>query len=349
MANFSGLVGKVFLATQASRGSVAPGSAAGTYLFTEANSLANQSAIVGTYGADATITFLSTTPPNASNNFYTFSARLLSTNIFANNQIISGTFLGNDATDFLLNADGVPGVGAAFLFFTNTAAQQPGPGNTATVSDVLNNVAYTAPACFATGTLIDTTRGPVAVECLAIGDLVLIHDAAARGVAATRPVVWIGHRALDCRRHPCPAAVWPVRVRAGAFGEGLPRRDLLLSPDHAVHAEGVLIPVKHLINGGSVVQEAVDSVVYHHIALSAHDVVLAEGLPAESYLDTGDRANFDNAEGPVRLFPAFSPSLAWEAHGCAPLMVTGPEVEAVRTLLARRATAQEDAPRARAG
>ena len=349
MANFSGLVGKVFLATQASRGDVNAGSVAGTYSFTEINSLANQSAIVGTYGADATITFLSATPPNASNNFYTFSARLLSVNSLANNHIITGTFLGNDATDFLLNADGVPGVGRAFLFFTNTAAQQPGPGNTATVSDVLNNVAYTAPACFATGTLIDTTRGPVAVECLAIGDLVLIHDAAARGVAATRPVVWIGHRALDCRRHPCPAAVWPVRVRAGAFGAGLPRRDLILSPDHAVYAEGVLIPVKHLVNGGSVVQEAVDSVVYHHIALSAHDVVLAEGLPAESYLDTGDRADFDNADGPVRLFPAFSTPLAWETQGCAPLMVMGPEVETVRALLARRAVAVEVTPSARAG
>ena len=143
-------------------------------------------------------------------------------------------------------------------------------------------------ACFAAGTRIATPRGEVAVEALRVGDGVV---SASRGVAAVR---WTGHRHIDRRRHPAPASVWPVRVRAGAFGDAQPVRDLLLSPDHSVLAHGVLIPVRHLINGSTVVQEAVAEITYFHIELPAHGVLLAEGLPAESYLDTGNRGIFDN-------------------------------------------------------
>jgi hypothetical protein len=58
-------------------------------------------------------------------------------------------------------------------------------------------------------------------------------------------------------------------------------------------------------------------------------VVLAEGLPTESYLETGDRANFANGGGVVRQFPDFS-AHAWEAMGCAPLVVTGAELARAR-------------------
>ncbi len=69
---------------------------------------------------------------------------------------------------------------------------------------------------------------------------------------------------------------------------------------------GVLIPAKYLVNGLNIVQVPVDAVEYHHIELAAHDVILAEGLPAESYLETGNRRNFENADGVVRLFPDFA-------------------------------------------
>jgi len=201
----------------------------------------------------------------------------------------------------------------------------------------LNVVASDTVICFAEGTRIATPSGPVAVEDLREGDEVevLLGE-------GTRPIIWIGHRQVDCRRHPEPAKVWPVRVKAGAFGPGMPVRDLYLSPDHAVYVERVLIPIKHLINGGSVAQVETDTVTYYHVELASHDVVLAEGLAAESYLDAGDRANFSNAEGVVRLFPDFSGTHAspmfWEAFGCAPLRIVGPEVDAVRALLAERKT-----------
>ncbi len=144
--------------------------------------------------------------------------------------------------------------------------------------------------CFAGGTRIACRDGERAVEALVPGDVVRL---AGGGCAA---IEWIGHRHLDCRRHPKPVDVWPVRVRAGAFAAGRPHRDLMLSPDHAVFVDGVLIPVRYLINGRTIVQEPVDAVTYYHVELSSHSVMLAEGLPCESYLDTGNRGAFSNAE-----------------------------------------------------
>ena len=217
-----------------------------------------------------------------------------------------------------------------------------------------------AMACFAAGTRISTQRGEIPIESLREGDHVRLaarpplprageslppdHDP---GVAArsgegtpprTLPVHWIGHRRVDCRQHPKPRTVWPVRIAAEAFGPGLPARDLLLSPDHALFVGGVLIPVKHLINGTSVVQVPVDTITYYHVELPRHDVLLAEGLAAESYLETGGRRMFANGGGPIALHPDFA-TRVWEAEACAPLIVTGPELEHARTMLAGRAKA----------
>ena len=188
--------------------------------------------------------------------------------------------------------------------------------------------------CFAAGTLIATEHGVIAVERLAVGTRLLTVE------GEMKPITWIGSRRVECRHHPKPAKVWPVRIAAHAFGPGLPQRDLLLSPDHAVFAEGVLIPVKHLINDTTIRQIMVPSVTYLHVELDRHAVVLAEGLPVESYLDTGDRLGF-NGDALAVLHPAFASEradigLIVEALGCAPLRVTGPEVAAVRAFLVAR-------------
>ena len=70
------------------------------------------------------------------------------------------------------------------------------------------------------------------------------------------------------------------------------QRELFLSPDHAVLVNGVLIPVKLLTNDGSITQVERSRITYYHVELPEHAVILADGLPVESYLETGDRANF---------------------------------------------------------
>ena len=206
------------------------------------------------------------------------------------------------------------------------------------VSDSVADTTTVTVQCFAEGTRIATPDGDVAVERLTRGDLVVTHD----GPAA--PVVWVGRRRIDCTRHPDPRAVWPVRVAAGAFGAGLPARDLYLSPDHAVFVDDALIPVKYLINGGSVAQVATAAVTWFHVELPEHGVLRAEGLPAESYLETGDRAAFENGGVIARLHPDFRGARR-EALGCAPLIVHGPRVDAAREALARLASTRAPATR----
>ena len=182
-------------------------------------------------------------------------------------------------------------------------------------------------ACFAAGTRIATRRGDLPVEHLHIGDHVNVQD-------ETLPIIWIGHRHIDCRRHPDPARVWPLRIATGAFGPGLPRRTLYLSPDHAVFLFGVLIPIRHLINGTTIRQEPRNAIDYFHIELSRHSVLQAEGLPAESYLDTDNRAAFANGGNLVALHPDFA-ARRREAAACAPFIVCGPLLDAARNLTAR--------------
>ena len=167
------------------------------------------------------------------------------------------------------------------------------------------------------------------VQHLAVGDVVLTDDGPA-------PVVWLGHRHVDCRRHPRPRDVQPVRIAAHAFGPGLPARALFLSPDHAVFWGGVLIPVRYLVNGTSIAQQTIDKVTYWHVELPRHAVLRAEGLPCESFLDTGNRAAFANGGAAVALHPDFSRRV-WDAEGCAELVIAGPKLGAARRELRRRA------------
>lgn len=193
-------------------------------------------------------------------------------------------------------------------------------------------------ACFRAGTRLATPEGPVAVEDLDPGDEVTT------AFGARLKVRWIGHRTLDCRRHPRPWDVMPVRIEAGAFRPGMPRRDLWLSPDHALFVDGVLIPVRYLMNGATILQEETDEVTYFHVetqnatGAASHTVLLAEGLPAESYLDTGNRRAFANGGGELQLHPDFALDI-WKRAGIAPLVLEGPILRAVRHRLAMRAIA----------
>jgi hypothetical protein len=188
-------------------------------------------------------------------------------------------------------------------------------------------------ACFCVGTLIETDHGQVPVEELRIGDRVVTLS------GALRPVRWIGYRSFDLTRHPAPERVQPIRIAANAFADAVPSRTLRLSPDHAVLLDGLLIPAKLLRNDASIVREtACKSVTYYHVELDGHDVLLAEGLPAESYLDTGNRSMFANARRPLLLHPAFdNDQVRRESESCMPFAADVIRVEPVYRRLAARA------------
>ncbi len=190
--------------------------------------------------------------------------------------------------------------------------------------------------CFATGTRIRTADGEVAVEDLCEGDRVLTVSGRAQ------PIRWIGHRKIDFLNHPNRQRILPVRIAAHAFGPGLPERALVLSPDHSVFLEDALIPIRHLINGTTIAQIECDTATYYHIELPRHDVLLAEGMPAESYLEAGARDAFSNVEGAIQLHPDFTPprdhyAMLWESEAYAPLVVSGEALERARWTVAHHA------------
>ncbi len=182
-----------------------------------------------------------------------------------------------------------------------------------------------AATCYCPATLILTDRGDVPVELLRIGDTVITAS------REHRPIHWIGRRSYAGRFLTANPAVHPILFRAGALGDGLPRRDLLVSPDHAMFIDGVLVPAKALLNGSTIVQERdLDRVDYYHVELDSHDVLLAEGAPSESFLHDGNRGQFHNsAEHPV-LYPNAQAT----GERCAPRVDCGFALEAIRQRLA---------------
>jgi hypothetical protein len=243
------------------------------------------------------------------------------------------------------------GVSAAFTFSSTETPQQmaaasPFHADPPTTTSVTYTggpfssagdtiVASVEAACFREGTRIRTSRGDLPVERLRPGDQVVTAS------AECRPVIWIGRRHVDCGQHSDPRRVWPVCVVTGALGPSIPGADLYLSPDHALFLYGVLVPVKYLINGTTITQIPAEAVTWYHLELESHDVVLAEGAPAESYLDTGDRAKFEATGDAAFLFArASTPDRApfiREAVSDLPLVVTGPLLMAIRRRLAERA------------
>jgi len=166
-------------------------------------------------------------------------------------------------------------------------------------SDVQNGPTDTLPACFLAGTCIATPTGWTAVEDLNVGDSV------ATASGATARVRWIGRQAVSTRFGPAERLM-PVRVRAGALGPDLPRRDLLLTADHGLLIDGLLINAGALVNGGTVewvpLAEFDGGYTVYHVETEAHEFILADGAPAETYIDYTARTSFDNYRDYVALY-----------------------------------------------
>jgi hypothetical protein len=229
--------------------------------------------------------------------------------------------------------------GSAFTIAETGSLSIAGPGGTPLNTGNFNvffnpqGLIITDAPCFAAGTRILTPDGEIAVEDIAVGTEVLTARAGSEGL---QEVIWVGQRTIDLARHAMPEKVRPIRILAGAFGPGLPERDLRVSPDHALYINGHLIEAKTLVNGVTViVEQNTRHVTYHHIELARHDIVLAEGLPAETYLESGNRTMFESDSSPIVLHPDFV--TAARENACAPLLTGGAIVTAARQQLLDRA------------
>ena len=184
--------------------------------------------------------------------------------------------------------------------------------------------------CFTPGTLIATARGPVAVEHLAAGDMIVTRD------HGLQPLRWVGRRDLSLADLIAGPKLQPVRIAAGALGAGLPERDMLVSPQHRMlmtgaraemffGADEVLVAALHLTTLPGVEQVLTRGISYLHLLFDDHELIEADGAWAESFqpaeralrdLEDEQRAEIvalfpDLAEGIAR-FPAARPTL--KAH-----------------------------------
>jgi len=137
--------------------------------------------------------------------------------------------------------------------------------------------------------------------------------------------------------------VAPIRIEHDAIADGMPRRDLVVSPDHAIFVGGKLIGARQLVNGTTIRQETSWTTVdYYHVELDRHAILLAEGMPAESYLDTGNRGLFRNSGAPLVLHPDLTDEDDYptrEAGSCAPFVWDEASVQPVWQCLVDRAAA----------
>ena len=199
--------------------------------------------------------------------------------------------------------------------------------------------------CYVQGTLIATVNGLVAVEDLQPGDQVLTVE------GKVEPVIWLGHHTIHCQRQVKAEKAYPVCIQKDAFETNVPNRDLYLSPDHSIYIDGVMIPAFCLLNGLTILQARTEQLVtYYHVELPSHQAIYAEGLMAESYLETSAqnrnffRASTDrsNVHPIASQYPPCPEGVQawrhiWDTQGYGKLTMSGPILEAVKARLQSRA------------
>ena len=184
--------------------------------------------------------------------------------------------------------------------------------------------------CFCRGTNIRTPRGEASIETLGIGDLVMTAD-------GPLPVKWIGRRSYRDWQAVGNHDVQPILFRAGSLADRIPARDLLVSPQHAMFLDGMLVPACHLVNGISILKlEDMEQIDYFHLELERHAVIFAEGAAAESFADDDSRDAFHNAHEYRALYPD-QPRRRFVEY-CAPRVEDGYALDVLRRALAARAT-----------
>lgn len=249
---------------------------------------------VATAGPGITLT-LEITGPGSANGFVDPIINFTSVARTWKVQLV-GTTIGQNTTLASFNTPLVqtaPTGNYSAIKFTLSTSFPPGDAKLS-----INDINFSV-LCFCAGTAIAAPDGPVAVEDLAPGDRILTAD----GGATT--VKWLGEQPFDIRlAHP--AKVNPICIKAGALADGVPARDLWVSPDHAIGIDGYLINAGALVNGETIYQirdMPLDGFIYYHIETDGgHELLLAEGVAAESFIDyagTDSFVNGDDRDGAV--------------------------------------------------
>jgi hypothetical protein len=139
--------------------------------------------------------------------------------------------------------------------------------------------------CLLEGSKIQTPKGPVEIERLCAGDLVVTKDGGAKPIRAVH--TWQVSRLAGAK---WPEQVAPVLVARSAIAENVPSRDLYMTPNHSLYVDGQLVAVRALVNGMTIKScrdYPASTLRYFHLELDAHEIMSVEGAPVESMLCEG--------------------------------------------------------------
>jgi large repetitive protein len=207
------------------------------------------------------------------------------------------TFYGGNGGDIVVggeDADGLDvdvlnltGSGVGHIIYNDTDPEAGtvffNDGSTMTFSEIENVI-----PCFTPGTLIATPRGQVPVEQLHVGDKIITRD---NGI---QEIAWLGQKEMPGKQLIANPHLKPILIKAGALGNGLPERDMLVSPNHRVlvasdltqlyfEEREVLAAAKHLVGSAGIHQVDVTNTTYIHFMFERHEVVLSDGAWTESF------------------------------------------------------------------
>jgi hypothetical protein len=143
--------------------------------------------------------------------------------------------------------------------------------------------------CFAGQTLIDTPTGATPARAIKPGDLVTTEH-------GPMPVRWVGRRHVTADEMASNAKLRPVKITAGALGQGLPRADLWVSRQHRMlvsspicqrmfgQTDILVSALKLTALPGIHIDAEIAQIDYIHLLFDQHEVLFAEGAPSESLL-----------------------------------------------------------------
>ena len=193
--------------------------------------------------------------------------------------------------------------------------------------------------CFTPGTSIATLRGEMPVEDLKVGDKVITRDNGAQEIR------WVGCKPMSALELQASKHLQPIRIQKGSLGNGLPERDLLVSPNHKVliskpevgllfNEPEVLVPAKHLVKPSDGIQTVnLGATSYIHIMFDNHEVVLSNGAWTESF-QPGDQAlgsvDTESRNEILELFPELAFADGREAYTAARMTLKKFEAEMLR-------------------
>ena len=161
--------------------------------------------------------------------------------------------------------------------------------------------------CFLEGTNILTNIGYRKIETLNLGDTVITNS------GEHLPIKWIGIQTKVLSEIQDPITTLPVKISKDAIEMGIPSQELHVSPNHAVYIEGLLINAGALVNDINIIQYSPsETFKYYHIELDSHELIIADGLPSESYLPQNEkRSSFDNHSDFEEKYPDGRKIILW--------------------------------------